>query len=275
MDTTVIDRVTRAWTKKASVLRWQPTFEPSGPVLDYPLSILPVDQRALAGLDAETRQALSTSFWIQYNRRTIDAEEFIANPAIDWLTREGALPTELKTALMQTAVDERYHTYFHTLAVDEALARATVRPTFARAITVRELRARLDECIEPWQRDLVQLAYAAVAEVSVNAFLDLLSSSTEIRDANRSLVFMHNLDERLHSTIFVEIVDLFIEREPRHRSELLVAEIRRASQSFLEHDFSMYRSVFEAHGLDIAPDTTNKLMSRDMSGIVRLVGSLS
>ena len=69
---TVIDRMIKAWPDKASVTQWRPTFE-DGPGYDYPMAALPIDQDAFDKLDHDKRQALSTSFWIQYNQRTIDA----------------------------------------------------------------------------------------------------------------------------------------------------------------------------------------------------------
>jgi len=269
----VVERIIEDWPTKASVTRWHPTFK-TADGYDYPLSTLPVDQDELMSLPEKTKQSLSLSLWIQYNRRTIDAEEYIANPAIDWLLREGNLSEELNTALMQTAVDERFHTYFHTLALKDALSRNSVQSEFTRSVTVRELLGRLDQCNEQWQRRFVQLAYAAVAEVSVNAFLEILSTSKEIQKSNRELVHMHNLDEWSHSSVFIYVVEYLINTLAPHKSEFFITEIKYASQSFLKHDFSMYENVFRAHGIKLVLKRSNSMMTRDMSGIDRLVGRL-
>ncbi len=269
-----VERIVEAWPRVASVVHWAPAFE-DGPGHDYPLSALPVSQESLSALNEEERAELALSLWIQYNRRTIDAEEYIANPAIDWLCRDGDLPLTMELALMQTAVDERYHTYFHRLALKEALGRSFVEAPFVRSITVRELLARQAECGAEWQRRLVQLAYAAVAEVSVNAFLEVLSKSSEIRASNRELVHMHNADESLHSVIFVEVVAHLLKKLPPEEAAFLVAEMERARDSFLKHDFSMYREVFDAHGFSLELITTHQMMSRDMSGVDELMASVA
>jgi hypothetical protein len=268
-----IQNIIKAWPTKASVTHWQPSFE-GGPGYDYPLSTLPVDPKALALLDEPTKQALALSLWIQYNRRTIDAEDHIANPAIDYLLGQAELPAALRTALMQTSVDERYHTYFHTLALNEALSRSQVDLPFARSVTVREMMARAEACPETWRKKFVLVAYAAVAEVSVNAFLEVLSTSKEIKESNRKLVDMHNRDERFHTSIFISVVEALKKSLPEEKQGFLLEEIRSSSQSFLKHDFSMYRSVFAAHQLDLELITTSPGMSRDMSGVNRLLESL-
>jgi hypothetical protein len=268
-----IERILKAWPKQASVTHWIPTF-PGGTELDYPLSTVPVASGAMEALAPEIQQSISNCLWIQYNRRTIDAEDYIANPAIDILLREEALPLMLRTALQQTAIDERYHTYFHSLALEEALRRCVTPVDFARSVTVRELFSRLEDCHENWERKYVQIAYAAVAEVSVNAFLELLSRSTEIKKSNRDLVDQHNLDEWFHSSIFVEVIQYLIDTLPSKEAAFLQLEIRRASHSFLKHDFSLYESVFAAHAVSLPLNRTQTLMSRDMSGIERLIGAL-
>jgi hypothetical protein len=268
-----IENIIKAWPEKASVTRWKPVFA-RGPEYDYPLSVLPVRKEELDALDEQTRRAVALSLWIQYNRRTIDAEDWIANPAIDFLLRLDLLTPSLKIALQQTAVDERYHTYLHTLALNEALSRCKITPPFVRSVTVREMMERMESCGIQWQKDFVQVAYAAVAEVSVNAFLEILSKSPEIPESNRALVAMHNLDERFHTSVFIEVVKHLVPILPDAQAKFLIAEIERASDSFLKHDFSMYRSVIAAHGVELELITSNPSMSRDLSGVTRLIESV-
>ncbi len=270
----VIDNIVSSWPRVASVGHWVPSFN-EGPELDFPLSLLPVAPEGLEALAESERAALALSLWIQYNRRAMDAEEFIANPAIDWLCKRHDLPTAMQLALLQAAVDERYHTYFHRLALEEALGRCFVDLPVCRSITVRELHARQAECTEDMQWQLVQLAYAAVAEVSVNAFLNVLAESPDVRASNRELVRMHSADESLHASIFLEVVTHLRELLDPDDAAFLVAEIRRVRDSFLKHDFSMFESVFDAHGIELEFENSSTMMTDEMDGADTLIEMVS
>lgn len=271
--TLVIDRITSAWRDKASVRFWYPTFE-GGEALDYPLSCLPECEIGDRARFEARKASIATSLWLQYNWRTIQAEERIAAPAIDLLLRSRAIRGQVKEALMQTAVDEKFHTLFHSLAMRSAEERAEQPMRYVDSVTVRELDEAMAAEPEEWKRELIQIAYGAVAEVSVNAFLEVLSRSPDIRSCNRELVDKHNRDERLHSSIFVEAVkDLLASGDTRARDGLR-EQIVRAKTSFLKHDFSMYEHVFAAHGIECAFSHASDTMSRDMSGINRLLGTI-
>jgi hypothetical protein len=124
---------------------------------------------------------------------------------------------------------------------------------------------------ELWKRNIIQIAYAVVAEVSVNAFLEVLSKSTEICGPNRDLVHRHNKDEGYHSVIFVDAVENLLAREDATTVAYLRERIQGAKHSFLKHVVSMYQRVLAAHGVNVRFGTSSGLMTRDMSGVDRLM----
>lgn len=282
-----IGNVTRAWPAKASVRAWFPDFAEDGESdqrLDYPLSALPPCEFHDPAAFEENRRSIANGLWQQYNWRTIQAEERVALPAIDLLMRRESISDDVKEGLLQTSVDEKFHTYFHTLALWDARRRAQ-RPLhepgatqrtgathgLIESVTVRMVTAALRAEPDPEVRELIQIAYAAVAEVSVNAFLEVLSRSTEIREVNRALVDQHNRDERFHTVTFIEAVRQLLEREPAAVGDVLRAQISSARHSFLLHDLSMYEQVFGAHGVSCTFGSSPGTMSRDMTGIDRLL----
>jgi hypothetical protein len=269
---TAVGNIVRSWPKKASVRGWFPALDGSeSEAYDYPLSSLPPCEFADPELFQRESKSIAVALWVQYNLRTIQAEERIALPAIDLLVSSSSIDNEVKEGLLQTAVDEKFHTYFHTIALWEARSRETRPVEFGESITVRELGAALAAEPEHWKRNLIQIAYAVVAEVSINAFLEVLSKSKEIRRANRDLVDKHNKDEGYHSVIFVEAAKNLLEREDSATTAFLRQQLDAAKHSFLKHDVSMYQRVFSAHAAECEFGTSSGLMTRDMSGVDRLV----
>nr|WP_251041119.1 MULTISPECIES: diiron oxygenase [unclassified Halomonas] len=225
------------------------------------------------GYEREKR-SIATGLWIHYNWRTIQAEEQIAVPAISILCDFPYIRKEVKEGLLQTSVDEKFHTYCHTLAVNEAKERYNKEIDSIPSVTVREMKEKLSGETEEWKRNIVTVAYAAVAEVSINAFLEVLSRSLEIRVCNRTLVDKHNKDEAVHSLIFIEAVRDLIRYGSDDERVFLKESIMAAKDSFLKHDFGMYESVFSKHDLSVSFSKSSDSMSRNMKGVNRLLKTL-
>lgn len=261
------------WKNKASVRHWYPEFI-ADEKPDYPLELLPAFTTPDMEQFEAQRTSIATGLWLNYNWRTIQAEEHIALPAIRFLISQQGVRAAVKRGLMQTATDEQYHTYFHTLAIDDALKRYALAFSPALSVTVKTMQAQLQQEPDPFNRELIIVAYAAVAEVSINAFLETLSRCTTIKESNRALVDQHNRDEAIHSLIFIEAThDLLHALEPQQAS-FLSAAIEHARDSFLLHDFSMYETILAAHGVHAHFSTSSTSMSRDMRGVDKLLKTL-
>jgi hypothetical protein len=261
------------WKNKASVRNWYPQFI-ADEKLDYPLELLPAFTTPDTERFETQRTSIATGLWLNYNWRTIQAEEHIALPAIRFLISQEGVRPAVKRGLMQTATDEYYHTYFHTLAIDDALTRYELPFTPALSVTVKTMQARLAEEPDAFNRELIIVAYAAVAEVSINAFLETLSRCTTIKESNRALVDQHNLDEAIHSLIFIEATHDLLHALAPQPAAFLSDAIEQARTSFLLHDFSMYETILAAHGVHACFSTTSTSMSRDMRGVDKLLKTL-
>ncbi|ERO59973.1 diiron oxygenase [Pseudomonas piscis] len=268
-----LDFALEHWKNKASVRNWYPEFVTDDRP-DYPLELLPdfttPDQEKFEAL----RESIATGLWLNYNWRTIQAEEHIALPAIRFLTSQEGVRTEVKRGLLQTATDEQYHTYFHTLAIDDALQRYNRAFSPALSVTIRSMRTLLQDEQDAFKRELLVVAYAAVAEVSINAFLETLSRCHTIKESNRALVEQHNRDEAIHSLIFIEATLDLLRTLPAQHASFLDTAISDARDSFLLHDFSMYETIFAAHGVRATFSTASTCMSRDMRGVDKLLKTL-
>jgi hypothetical protein len=266
-----VDNITRAWGQKASVRTWSPAFESTTVGLDYPLESLPSFEVADRALFDAASSSIATGLWLQYNWRTIQAEERIALPAIELLVGASVIDPQVKIGLLQTAVDEKYHTYFHHLAMRDAEQRYALASEYNDSVTVRELKQALAAESVAWRRNIIQVAYAVVAEVSINAFLEILSRAPSLRDANRNLVEKHNRDEGYHSVLFVAAAENLLTFEDARTRAFLRQCLADAKDSFLQHDFSMYQRVMSAHGITCEFRATSGMMTRDMSGVDRLL----
>ena len=181
MENAVLTRLADNWSRRAAVKRVEPhlddEFDPSKS--DYPEEILPFhDHPTYQALEPEQRRDLLSWAWIAYNRNTIVAEQRVTNPAFS-LVIDGALPgvssEKLEIALAQVMVDEQYHTLMHlgANAVTRRLRRRTLSDSvLPLSYTAQEHQRLRDASGTSWERNLTTLAFATVAEISINAYLE-------------------------------------------------------------------------------------------------------
>lgn len=147
--------------------------------------------------------------WIMYNEKTIYIEDEVINPACRILLR-GELPgvsdSHVKEVIAQTLVDEQFHILMCLEVCNSARERHTLQ-------SLKLPKPRLIERVEQAIHDastheevaLVKMAYALVAEMTINIYLKALSDDTTIQPLNRINTDMHRRDEAAHSTIFREL----------------------------------------------------------------------
>jgi len=288
----VLEKIVETWPNRAGVrndaaLRTAP-WEPERP--DYPIEMLPFrDHPTFAALPEEKKRQVLTLAWLVYNERVITAEEFVANPALMMLSQHimnGVDDLAVKLAIQQTLVDEHFHTLMHLRAIEDTKRlrggiRAGLR--FPHSITYRTLLALKDRHPSKEENDLLTLVWAIVAEISVNAYLSLLSTNETIQPMHRLVPYLHNRDEFAHSSIVEEVAKLLYPRLTAREQELFCHFLPDALRAFFAQDYSAWQAIlgevgvpgYEAMLEDCARDRSSSMLSRDFSGIRDLVAELN
>ena len=290
--TTIIEKIVETWPNRAAVrndaaLR-EVQWEAERP--DYPIEMLPFHRHpTFVALDDHKKRAILTLAWLVYNERVVTAEEFVANPALMMMSQttiRGADELAIRTAIQQTLVDEHFHTLMHMRAMDTTRRmRGDVRRDlrFPDSVTYRRLLALKDEHPDKADSDLLTLVWAIVAEISVNAYLSLLSTNTDIQPMHRIVPYLHNRDEFAHSSIFIEISKLLYLRMSEREKSLFNEFLPEALRAFFAQDYSAWKVILHEVGVDgyeemlhdCAADPGFKMLSRDFSGIRDLVDELN
>ncbi|MGH9076020.1 MAG: diiron oxygenase [Acidimicrobiales bacterium] len=288
----LVERLTESWPRRATIRTRDfetgcpSEYEPSVP--DYPVALLPFAGHPtfLAASPAQ-RQAVLTGAWLVYNQRVISAEEEVANPALTAIMHgsfPGAEEPRLRQAVQQTLIDEHFHTYMHMLAVERTcdLRQAGAWPETPPSVTLRRFQAYRSRGASGWERNLAALAWTVVSEVSINAYLRLLSSDGSIQPLHKLVTRLHDLDESAHGRLMVEVAkSVYLHMGPEQR-RAFVAALGPALDSFVAHDYSAWGTVVDHAGIqgagemiaDCAHDPASGTLVRDFSGLARLAEEL-
>lgn len=288
----VVERLAETWPRRATVRGADfesGLAEPYHPEIpDYPLALLPFAEHPLLALATPAqRQEVLTWAWLVYNERVIAAEEHVANPAMTMVTH-GAFPGAddivLRKAVQQALIDEHFHTYIHMLAVDRTRALRATGPALQcpESVTYRRFVHCQAEAPSPWERNLVALTWTLVSEVTINAYLCLLSRDTTIQPLHRTVTRLHDRDEAAHGRLMVEVAkSLYVHMSRQERRSFAVA-LRPALEAFVAHDFSAWKAILRRVGVagaeeivdDCEHDTQTGTLVRDFSGMRRLLDEL-
>ena len=292
IDHALIRKLVANWPRRTTIRSekypWTDSapYDPERP--DYPIGLVPFRDhpRFRAASDAQRRDVLSWA-WLTYNERTILAEEYMANPAFTMIMHgafEGAEEIHVRTAIQHALIDEHFHTLIHMSAIDETRRlRGLSAPWSAPdSVTRRRMLEEQARATEPWQRALVILAFAVVAEISVNAYLDLLSADDTIQPMHKLVAYLHNRDEFAHGQLIVEVVKLLFLRMSEPHQSFFIAMLPKALLAYSAHDFSAWRAILNHLGLDHAEeivaacehDASSQLLVRDFSGLKRVAQEL-
>jgi len=290
VDHQLIVRLNQAWTKRATVCapdkaQVNEVFDPARP--DYPECMVPFFHHpAFQALSDELKSSVVTWGWIGYNLRTVTAEEHVVNPALSVIANQylGKDDWHFREAMQQTLIDEHYHTLMHLRAIertklDRALDQDLDLPP---SVTYLRLKALREELPEQWQRDLAAITFAVVAEISVNAYLDLLADDQTIQPQNRRVAELHNRDEYAHSKVLAEVAKvMYANMQPEQRA-FFAGHLSVALSAFIAQDYSMWEAILTQLGVEdaalIIADTResnkNATIMRDYSGLHKLAHDL-
>lgn len=292
IDRTTLVRLAESWPKRATVRTDLDRIEAPGlhdpAIPDYPIALLPFAQHAdfLAATD-EQRNRVLTFAWLTYNERVIAAEEYVANPAFA-LIMHGAFPgaesMDVKRTVQQAHVDETWHTYMHMMAMQRTreLRGVEDEPNPPYAVTYQRLIEAWAGTPEAWERNLLTLVWATVAEVSVNAYLTLLSRDETIQPLHSLVPRLHARDESAHSSMMVEVAKALYVHMNAEQKRAFCNALPQALMAFVEQDYAAWRSILghckvrngEGIVADVEADSSSKLLVRDFGGIQRVVDAL-
>jgi hypothetical protein len=286
IDHHLVQTLNKTWPKRATVClmeRFQvdEMFDPARP--DYPVHMAPFfDHPKFQRIDEATKSEVLTWGWIGYNQRTITAEDYVVNPALGVVANQlldGDDSVHFREATQQILVDEHYHTLMHMKAIERTRMQRGIQRRLAlpRSVTYRRFEALCAELPETWQKDLTAIAFAVVAEISVNAYLDMLADDTDIQEQNRRVAQLHNRDEHAHSRVLGEIGKVMYSNMSEAQRSFFVRVLPEALRAFVAQDFSMWEAILtqleipDAAAIiaDTRDGSRGNVIMRDYSGLHR------
>ncbi|WP_040242662.1 diiron oxygenase [Chromohalobacter japonicus] len=282
----ILARLTESWNQRVAVrkarLDLNDYYDTTAP--DFPPSMVPFwdDPRFQAIDEADKRRVLAGA-WINYNEKTIFVEDKVINPMCSLLLRD-ALPgvgdSVTKKAIAQTQVDEQFHILMclevcdcarrqhqlHDLHIPTPLLEQRMETTLSKADNEREFA-------------LIRMAYATVAEMTINVFLKRLSQDRSIQPLNRLNTELHRQDEASHAAIFGEIARAVYERLGAGQQAIFRAHLLRAIDDFVELDVGFWRAILDYLAIperesilqDMAAKRRTNSSLRDYSALVKLL----
>ncbi|MFJ5223287.1 diiron oxygenase [Streptomyces sp. NPDC088400] len=287
VENAVIGRLSGNWHRRAAVKRQEPVlddlFEPDRP--DYPDSLLPFhDHPTYRALDDETRAKLRAWAWIAFNKNVMDIEQHVVNPGFGLLMTDvfdTGLGETMTVAVTQAMVDEQYHTLMHLNASAVTRRRRGWRmPDSALPLGYKARRygQRMALASEAGHREIDTLAYTTVAEISINAYLDLIADNEVIQPINRTTAALHNRDEHCHASIADEIAKAAYARLAPPRRDLFLAALADGMEAFAANDFRTWHRIVDLVGveggrnmvLDVEHDASRRRLLQDFGALHRL-----
>ncbi|GAA3174286.1 hypothetical protein GCM10020255_064680 [Rhodococcus baikonurensis] len=122
-----------------------------------------------------------------------------------------------------------------------------------------------------------------VAEVSITAYLDLISDDPGVQSINRATIRLHARDEYCHASIAGELAVSVWDSLDRGDRSYLLEGFEVAMRAFSGTDFGAWRAIMEIEAVtggqkmldDIESGRRNNLFVQDYSGIERLYKTLN
>ncbi|MEV7602182.1 diiron oxygenase [Kitasatospora sp. NPDC089797] len=291
IDESVLRRLAASWPRRATVrtdlteITDPDTGDYDAALPDYPERLLPFAEHPLwLAATPEQRRTVQTLAWLVYNERVIAAEEYVANPTFAMIMHgvfPGADGVHTKRAVQQTHVDEVWHTYMHMVAMQRTreLREVTAEPAYPHTVTYRRLLEAEAKVSEKWERDLLKLVWTTVSEISVNAYLELLSRDETVQPLHALVPRLHARDESAHSSVMVEVAKGLYTHLNKEQQRAFVTALPEALNAFVAQDFAVWPGILKHAGFERADEIVedcrraagHNLLVRDFSGIRRIV----
>ena len=285
--TDVLQRLCTSWGTRVAVKQpdLDSTYDLQKP--DYPEHLLPFKTHpSYENLDDATKQRVLAGGWIAYNEKTIAVEESIINPACALLMHQtfpGTSAEWAPIAMAQTMVDEQYHILMCLNACRLSRRQRKLDGLQLPMPGIVSLqRTYLEGATAEWQQPIVQLAFATIAEMTINAYLLLLSSDTTIQPLHRITTDLHRRDEAAHHALFRQIVKSVFLGMNQHQQNYFVEILPHGLRAFASAEFHGWRALLEALGIkdaamiieDCKDLPANSALVRDYGGLKGLATEL-
>jgi hypothetical protein len=282
LEKNVIQRLTKTWNTRVAVRRdrldFSQEYDPTIP--DFPIAMVPFwNHPAFAGTDEPLRMRLLAGAWISYNEKTIFVEDDVINPLCRNLLRgelSGVSAPLVKQVIAQTMVDEQFHILMCLEVCNHARSRHQLETlVIPKPLLIHRLEELLARLSDGHERALARMAYATVAEMSINAYLRTLSSDRTIQPLNRVNTDLHRTDEGAHSAIFRELGFSIFNKLGTSQRELFKTYIVKALHDFTEPDHSGWAAILKHLDIprateildDLAQQTRGRKTSRDYTAL--------
>jgi alpha-N-dichloroacetyl-p-aminophenylserinol N-oxygenase len=248
----VLERIGQSWNSRVAVrkerLDLSDYYKTTLP--DFPIAMVPFwNDPDFSGVDQNVKQRLLAAAWVAYNEKAMYLEDEIVLPACN-LMLKGRMPGVsdplVKQVLAQVQVDEQFHML---MCLDVCNVARKHHQLYDFVALVPSLGARLNlhlaETRTASRAQLFRLAYASVAEMSINAYLTQVSKDAAIQPINRINTDMHRRDESVHSIAFHEIVaSVYTGLEPPDQADFRDC-LADALQIFSSPDIAFWESILD------------------------------
>lgn len=287
VESAIVNRLAHNWARRATVKKTEPDLDDlfDTSLADYPESLLPfVEHPIYLALRPEQRERILAWAWIAFNKNVMDIEKYVVNPGFDVLAEDklgAGLGSWAALAVNQAMVDEQYHTLMHfNASTSTRRGRGWDLPSSALP-DVRTVRARaraLAAADGPRQAALTEMAFMTVAEVSITAYLDLISDNPGIQSINRATIRLHARDEYCHASIAgelaVSVLDTLGETDRRY----FLAAFENAIDAFGRTDFGAWHAIMKIEQIrdgsrmlnEVESSQIGPILMQDYSGTDRL-----
>lgn len=285
----VLERIGKSWDTRVAVRKERLDLtqycDPSLP--DFPTAMVPFwDDEDFAKLDEQTKLRFLGAAWVSYNEKAIYLEDEIVQPLCSLLLKDrlpGASDPQVKQVLAQVQVDEQFHILMCLDICNNARLRHRLDDYKAPEPL---LGVRLKEILErsPNEREsaIARLAYAAVAEMSINAYLNQVANDMTIQPLNRINTDMHRRDESVHGIAFREITASVYKNLDPDGQRSFRAHVADALTDFTSPDLTSWVSILEYIDVPgragilekLAQTTAGKRLKRDYTVLEALFDEL-
>lgn len=285
----VISRMGKSWNQRVAVrqerLDLSQYYDPTIP--DFPVTMVPFwNDEVMTRLDESTRLRFLAAAWVAYNEKAIYLEDEIVQPLCALLLR-GALPgvsdADVKQVIAQIQVDEQFHILMCLDICNNARVRHQLQSYVVPTPKVGALlKEKLAQTTSDLDATILRMAYASVAEMSINAYLNQVANDQTIQPINRINTDMHRKDESAHSTAFHEIVGSVYKGLDKDAQAMFRARLVQALTDFTTPDHGSWASILEYFQIpqrerilaELDEATKNKRSTRDYTVLRSLFNDL-
>lgn len=289
VESKLLSTLSHNWNNRAAVrkerLNLDDYYDTKAP--DFPIDMVPfwnfLDFEILP--ESDKRRVLAAA-WVSYNEKTIYIEDQIITPLCALLLQnelDGVSNPITKQIIAQTLVDEQFHILM-CLEVCQCARKQHQLQDFivTEPLLGQRFSKHLAQVKDKKSYNLLRMAYATVAEMTINAFLKRISEDHSIQALNRLNTDLHRKDEASHAAIFSEITrsvyaKLCVSTQEQFKQYLLLA-----LTDFVEPDFSFWDNILTYLNINtkdkileqLKNTTTPKKNARDYSVFIRMLEQL-